>query len=292
MPKTNNLIGQKFNKLTVISRAENKNGRVRWKCMCDCGTTCEAYGYSLKSGNTKSCGCLKKNVSSKLIKNLHGKFKDCKRFKDLTGKKFNRLTPISCSIHKSGRIEWTCRCDCGNIINVLASNLVRGSTKSCGCYKKSILGKALKADYETGTRLHRIWLKIKRRCRAIDDHAKYYCQRGIKVCDEWEADYKKFRDWAMSNGYDDSLTIDRIDNDKGYYPENCRWVTMIIQANNTRKNRFIEHKGEIKTIAQWARTLNVSYKKLYEKVTNNRYVQGFPDGYNLLTSPKMGHLRR
>lgn len=286
------LIGQRFGKLTVVSRSESKKGKAYWLCRCDCGVEKVVYGYSLNSGNTRSCGCIQRELGKESIKKLHSKLDKHPRFKDLTGQKFNMLTAISWSVHRSGKVEWKCRCDCGKETTVLALNLTRGHTTSCGCHRDAIRGQANKADYETGTSLHRIWLKMKRRCREIDDHAKYYFQRGIKVCDEWEKDYKAFRDWSLSHGYDDSLTIDRIDNNKGYSPENCRWVTMQTQANNNRKNRIIEYNGERKTIAEWSRILNVGYKSLYEKVINNRYVSGFPDGYNLLRPSPMGYAGR
>ena len=276
------LTGQKFGRLTVLSRSENRKERTYWLCRCDCGKEISVYGYALKSGNTRSCGCIKSEKSKEFVKKLHLKLDKHPRFNDLTGMKFNMLTAISWSVHKSGRIEWKCRCDCGNETSVLALNLTRGHTTSCGCHRDAIRGQANKADYETGTRLHRIWLKMKRRCREIDDHAKHYFQRGIKVCDEWEKDYKSFRDWSLSNGYDDSLTIDRIDNDKGYFPENCRWVTMQVQANNTRSNRFVEYKGQRKTIADWAREFNVCYGTMYDRVKNNRPLEGRKNnGYDI-----------
>jgi hypothetical protein len=92
--------------------------------------------------------------------------------------------------------------------------------------------------------------------------AYLYLNRGITVCSKWR-DFSVFQLWALSHGYADDLTIDRIDNDKGYCPENCRWTTRIEQANNKRTNRRIEYKGEVKTLAQWAREYDIEYRKLW-----------------------------
>lgn len=103
-------------------------------------------------------------------------------------------------------------------------------------------------------RLYGIWTGIKGRTQNHNNKCyKNYGGRGITVCDEWENSYEAFRDWALANGYQDDLTIDRIDNDGNYCPENCRWVDRITQNNNRRSNHFITHNGETKTITQWAR---------------------------------------
>lgn len=104
-----------------------------------------------------------------------------------------------------------------------------------------------------GTRLYRIWKCMKHRCYIKSDCAyERYGGRGITVCDEWKSDFSKFRSWAIENGYSDDLTLDRIENSKGYSPDNCRWASMKIQSNNKRNNRFIEYNGENLTIAQWS----------------------------------------
>ena len=281
MAKLIDITGKKYNMLTVISKAESKNGRSYWNCVCDCGNKIVVYKNSLRTGNTKSCGCFRREMSKKLINKLHHYPKgEHPLLENLIGKRFGRLTVLSLSEGKSRGVIWHCRCDCGKDTDVFALNLKRNHTKSCGCLLREVSRKINKADYETGTRLHKIWHKMKRRCREIDDHAKHYFQRGIKVCDEWTNDYKKFRDWAMSHGYDDSLTIDRIDNDKGYFPENCRWVTMMVQANNTRNNVVIEYQGQKKTIAEWARYLDIPYKRLHCRI---RY-------YGLENVDKYGYL--
>lgn len=116
-------------------------------------------------------------------------------------------------------------------------------------------------------RLYRIWADMRTRCNNpnFPGYADYG-GRGIKVCPEWQA-YEPFREWAVSNGYADTLTLDRKDNDKGYSPANCRWVTQKEQCNNKRNNHLLTYNGETLTVAQWARKLGVNYFTLHDRIT-------------------------
>lgn len=119
-----------------------------------------------------------------------------------------------------------------------------------------------------GTRLYSIWKAMKTRCYNPNFHAyPIYGGRGISVCDEWKSDFQKFRDWSLSNGYEDDLTIDRIDTNGDYRPDNCRWVTYKAQANNTRRNKIISYMGETGTIAEMCEKHRVDQHLVYDRIT-------------------------
>ncbi len=191
---------------------------------------------------------------------------------DLTGQRFGRLTVLYRAPNKidaSGRrrVYWTCQCDCGNIVDVNADNVKHGRQRSCGCYKRECLHESKTTHGETETRLYGIWLSMKRRCDTPSlDAYKDYGGRGIRVCDEWKNSYEAFRDWSFANGYDDILTIDRIENNGDYQPDNCRWVDCVAQANNRRNNRILTYHGESHTVTEWARILGKNPKTLFSRV--------------------------
>ena len=162
--------------------------------------------------------------------------------KNEIGKKFGMLTvlheaePIPRK-DKSGwkRRVYHCRCDCGNEIDVSRDSLVTGNTRSCGCLNGKGRPARRKTHGSTHTRLYRIWCHMKGRCNDAGNN-RYYCYgaRGIKLCTEWESSFEKFKKWAEENGYTDELTIERINNDLGYCPENCKWIPLAEQSKNRR----------------------------------------------------------
>lgn len=163
------------------------------------------------------------------------------KLKDLTGQRFGRLTVISRDedyVAPSGKIpRWKCKCDCGRTITVLGSNLKSGSTKSCGCFHLESAQKTKNVKHgKCESRLYNIWVCMKQRCyNSKYPKYDYYGGRGITVCDEWKSSFEKFQDWALSHGYAEELTLDRIKNDGNYEPGNCRWATRSVQNSNRRK---------------------------------------------------------
>lgn len=181
---------------------------------------------------------------------------------DLTGKRFGRLEVIGLAgKDKRQECKWLCKCDCGNTKVVYGYHLRKGHTVSCGC--RMVTSNVTHG--ESGTRLYRIWQKMLDRCNNPHNQGfKYYGGRGIKVCPEWES-YIVFRDWSLSHGYTDELTIDRIDNYKGYEPSNCRWVTMEVQQKNKRTTVWITHNGITETLTGWGRILNIPHSTIQER---------------------------
>lgn len=182
--------------------------------------------------------------------------KQNKKTKIEVGMIFNKLTVIN----KSDKDKyWICQCECGNVKEVRQDNLIRGLTKSCGCIKGQNHGMS-------DTRLYRIWNGVRHRCR--NPKRKDYLDyggRGIDICDEWYDDFMTFYLWAYDNNYDDSLTLERIDVNSDYCPENCTWITLQEQASNKTNNDFIEYDNEIITLKELSRRTNINYQTLFRR---------------------------
>lgn len=274
-PKPENLVGRKYGKLTVIDVVpRTAHSRTRVKCQCECGNTILALAANVKSGNTRSCGC-GRNYSDYTEKQLakaerqaSARIQNYKRKKDnggtIVGLRFGRLVVQEKAGRKGKDVAYRCLCDCGAEKLVVGSSLMNGDTRSCGCLAKDVTHALL---YENGDsnpgsanrRLYGIWAGMKERCQNTDFRDYYrYGGRGITVCDEWQ-NWVDFRDWALSHGYQDDLSLDRIDNESGYRPDNCRWATASVQTNNTRANLKIVFHGSVYTGAQFARLTDIPY---------------------------------
>lgn len=244
MGQLKDLTNQEFGDLTVIERLPNQytksgNQKTMWKCQCSCGKIISVCSCSLLNNSTKSCG--------------HNKQKD------ITNQKFGKLTAkYICGQDKWKRNIWLCECECGNTTEVMIGNLTSLTVQSCGCNHDGH-----PTHKQSKTRLYNIWQKMKNRCYDSNTQAyKDYGGRGINVCDEWKNSFVSFQKWALSNGYQDNLTIERKDNNGNYCPQNCMWANRTQQGNNKRNNIILTWNNKSQTISQWANELNISASAL------------------------------
>lgn len=213
------------------------------------------------------------------------------KFIDLTGQKFGRLTVLEFAGYKrrsDGRNNgwWKCVCDCKKVSLATTANLTSGAVQSCGCLMRERAREVhtkhgFLTHNEPDPRIYSIWNCMKTRCynpRRKD--YEQYCKRGIIVCDEWKDNFQNFYEWAIHNGYADNLTLDRIDPNGNYCPENCRWATVDEQANNKRNTHYVEWNGEKYTISQLAKKYNIP-----SHILRGRIVQCGWDAQRALTAP-------
>lgn len=190
---------------------------------------------------------------------------------DLTGQRFGRWTVIGISHKSQHGIYWKCKCDCGKIGYVTSNSLTRGNSKSCGCYHKEKAKESATKHGKSTSRLFKVWCAmIERTTNPKNKSYSNYGGRGIEVCDKWRDDFQAFYDWAMNNGYDENAskgdcTIDRIDVNGNYCPENCRWVGMDVQAKNKRKLQ-IEYNGEKHSVEEWADITGLKISTIYKRI--------------------------
>ena len=265
------LTGKKYDNFTVLRKGNGRKTaggqyKATWICGCVCGKEFEADAEKIRRGSVHSCGCLRYQNRDYL-------------FPDITGKRYGRLVVIrrlQPEERKRPNELWLCKCDCGKIISANAAKLNSGTKRSCGCLKYDDREriKNLNRKYKySNRRLYRIYRAMINRCYD-ERHKAYhrYGSAGIHVCPEWldEFGFDKFYEWSMDNGYREDLTIDRIDNQKGYSPDNCRWITNLEQQNNKKLNIVAEYNGKSQSLAEWARELNVTYSKVHWRYVNKQ----------------------
>lgn len=180
------------------------------------------------------------------------------------GMTVNRWTVIGMPARDNHNYFVPCRCACGTIRRVEYSKLLSGHSKSCGCWGREVAGARFRRHGKTGSRTHKKWLQMVNRCSGTDPHkAKYYAGRGITVCSQWKDFAVFFRDMGeCPEGY----SLDRIDNEKGYSPDNCRWVPLKQQHWNKRTSRIISYLGRSQCMAAWAYELNIPYDTLKRRI--------------------------
>lgn len=235
--------GFKTGKVTVLGfhswhKQPSGQKKSKWLCSCECGNEFVALGYNIKKeGHTTSCGCEK----GQALVRYREKVKSGEWIPEkLVGEKFGRLTVQGFTkwhfTADNQRVSmWDCLCDCGNSIEMRRSYLQATDVPSCGCYKREVLSALQTKHGMHGTPTHNSWTKMKERCYLESYKEKdYYQARGIKVCDRWLESFENFLEDMGERP--EGTSLDRIDPDRGYSPENCRWADLTIQAYNRRMN--------------------------------------------------------
>lgn len=201
--------------------------------------------------------------------------KDKSKIKDLTGQKYGLLTVIGLKDTDTRKTYWICQCECGNVKEVRSDSLLCGTIKSCGCLKRAQDKVNLTKNHRhkmSGTRIYIEWQGMKGRCyNPHDPRYDRWGGRGITVCDEWRDSFEAFYEWAMSHGYADDLTIDRIDNDGNYTPDNCRWATQSEQSRNRNSNIKIRIGNSTRTLTEWCEIFRVDYNNVVSRYHRNGF---------------------
>lgn len=253
------LTGHRFGRLTAIKLHSVVNKRSMWECACDCGKIHIAALSRLRYGDTNSCGCLVHKPAHNAV--------------DLTGQRFGRLVAIELHSVLRGKISiWRCRCDCGSACNVRISDLRSSKTKSCGClYSESRSEINLKhgcSRVGRQTPENKIWKRMKARCHTPSDGCYYkYGARGITVCQRWRDSFPAFlEDMGPRPGQE--YSIERVNNDGPYCPENCKWVTRETQSRNKRSNRWITFDGLTLCLTDWSVKTGINLRTLHARLSS------------------------
>lgn len=252
------MIGNQFGRLTVVGEA-GRSGRAKtYYCKCSCGGTAISRGSALRCGRTRSCGCLQKEAAAK---------NGASTFRDLSGVRFGRLVAATPSGKtKHGNTLWSCACDCGATALVASGKLISGSTASCGCQRSSESSKRFTTHGMSKRPIYTTWLGMIARCKNKNNGSySTYGGRGVSVCERWSCSFGNFLA-DMGDRPSVRHTLERIDNNGDYEPENCRWALASEQSRNKSNNRWIEIGGEVKTMVDWCRQYGRSFTTFYKRI--------------------------
>lgn len=261
--RNKNPVGLRIGHLTIICELPHKihpNGRTSrlFKCRCDCGNITYPIIDNLRRAikQNKSCSCGHCGRVSK-------------EYSIPQGTRFGRLMVIK-DLGRQGTKHYVyCRCDCGKELQVPLYNLNSGKTLSCGCLaREGVVKRSLTHGMAHKHPLYDVWRQMKERCNNPNNHAyKDYGGRGIKVCEEWLNDFNAYFKWAIANGWENGLTIDRINNNGDYSPHNCRFVSLVIQARNKRNNKEIIYNGKVwHSLAQFCDDNSLAYATVQQRL--------------------------
>jgi len=250
------LTGQKFGRLTVLrqTRPNDKYGKARWLCECECGKRVIVAGNNLQQGTTSSCGCLKAGD-------------------DLTGQKFGRWKVLSFAGRaKAGGYIWNTVCSCGTVSVVSAAGLKNGSSQSCGCLQRERFKESIITHGQSSTITYKSWSgMIQRMTNPSNKRYPQYGGKGLRLAKKWRAFEGFFED--MGERPDKSYTLDRINPKLGYFKSNCRWASLKTQYYNKLCTRKVEWKGQTLTVRAWADKMSIPYETLMTRLDRNWEVE-------------------
>ena len=270
--RVNDLTGKRFHRLLVLYRDKSINKHTAYRCLCDCGVEKTIAYNSLVNGHTKSCGCWGREVKGQSTKI------------PMVGKKYNKLTVLEEIPERvKSKIMYKCICDCGNTTIVAGRDLRTGNVKSCGCIGHKNKDVPHPRHGLSKHPLFHAWGGVLQRCYTKSAiNYQNYGGRGIAVCDEWRYDFLSFYNWSLDNGWRKGLTLDRINPNGDYSPDNCRWVTQAVQNHNKRNSLPpVTLFGKTMYLQDWATEYGMNYSTVLSRIN-----RGWSVEKALLTPPR------